>query len=497
MPDEINVLTKTLFTRSRLLDFGTLLGLLPNPDPVLRKKGLALSAYENILVDSRVEACMESRKSGVLSWEWKLEGGDSDKNRDLLIDHINSMDIYDVMNQIMDAVFFGYKPLEVIWDRIGGLLLPVEVRGLPPYWFGFDSENKLRFFSSASAITGELVPDRKVIIASRDASYANPYGRPVGALCFWPVTFKRGGLKFWITFAERFGMPHLVGKVPPGTPEERMQAVADQLDRMVQDAIAVIEDDQHIEPIDVGTRSASSNLYRDLARHMNDEIAVSVLGQTLTTEVREGSRAAAQVHMAVREDIAAKDRRMVAGAINQLIRWIWELNFSGSAPKWRWVEDDDPQTEWAERDDLLAKQIRFKPIYYQRRYGLQEDEYEVLTGIGNPGELAAVHSPEPGVGGGLAYAAADAHNPAPADPGQAAIDSMGDTYAGRVADAFGHALGPVLDAVRQASSYNDLLERLHEVHKRMDTSDFEELVRQALFAADLWGYFRSREEAGQ
>jgi len=497
MPDERKLLTKTLFTRARLWDFQTYLWLLPNPDPVLRKKGLAIQAYENILVDGRVEACMESRKSGVLSWEWELEGGGSDKNREILSDHLESLDIHGVLNQVMDAVFFGYKPLEVIWGRVGGWILPVEVRGLPPQWFAFDPENRLRFLSASSPMTGEEVPERKVLVAARDASYANPYGRPVAALCFWPVTFKRGGWRFWVSFVERFGMPHLLGKVPPGTHEDKMNALADKLEKMVQDAVAVIEDDQSIDTLDVGTRSASSDLYRDLSRHMNDEIAVAVLGQTLTTEVREGSRAAAQVHMAVREDIAAKDRRMVAGVMNRLIRWTWDLNFTGDPPVWRWVEEDDPKKEWAERDDLLAKQVRFTKVYFQRRYGLQDDEFQVMDTQGLPQAPEGFQRRSGGVSWAFRSGPVPAMAPPPTqDPGQAAIDGLADAYSVRAAEEFQKSLGPVLKAVTEASSYEDLMERLYELHQEMDTADFQELVRRALFAADLWGYLRARDEAG-
>jgi phage gp29-like protein len=265
-----------------------------------------------------------------------------------------------------------------------------------------------------------------------------------------------------------------------------MQVVAEQLDKMVQDAIAVIEDDQHIEPLDIGTRSASSDLYRDLIRHMNDEIAVAILGQTLTTEVREGSRAAAEVHMVVRDDIAAKDRHMVAGVMDRLIRWVWELNFQGPAPTWQWIEENDPQKVWAERDDLLSRQIRFSRVYYQRRYGLQDDEFDVPSLPSSPAPAKDSRA------GMFAQSYAGRTN-----PGQTSIDAMGDAYVDRAAEMFGQAMDPVLTAVQQATSYNDMIERLYDVHKNMDTADFQELVRRAMFAADLWGYYRAHEEAGE
>lgn len=474
------ILTKTLFTRARLWDFNVLTGLLPNPDPVLRKKGIALEAYETLLADARVAACVESRKSGVLTWDWTLEGA-TDRNRRLVETHLRQLDMHRIIAEILDAAFFGYKPLEVIWSRINGKVLPAEIRGLPPQWFGFDTENQLRFKSMGSPINGELVPDRKVLLARRDASYANPYGRPLASLCFWPVTFKKGGLKYWISFAERFGTPYLIGKVPPGTPEDRMDMLAERLEAMVRDAVAVLEDDQTLETLDTTTRAASSDLYRQLIETMNAEIAVAILGQTLTTEVREGSRAAAQVHEIVREDLAARDRRMVAGVMNQLLQWVWALNFAGPAPQWKWQEEADPQTEWAQRDDLLAKQVRFTRAYFQRRYGLQEDEFEPLEG----GASMAEPNPTKQV---------EFSDKNRQDAGQEAIDKMGDQFAGKAAKTLEPALGRVIDIVKNAKDYNEIMASLYDLHEEMDTTEFQELVRQALFTADLWGYYRARRE---
>lgn len=35
-------------------------------------------------------------------------------------------------------------------------------------------------------------------------------------MCFWPVAFKKGGMKFWLRFAEKFGSPWVIGKHPRG-----------------------------------------------------------------------------------------------------------------------------------------------------------------------------------------------------------------------------------------------------------------------------------------
>ena len=68
--------------------------------------------------------------------------------------------------------------------------------------------------------------------------------------CFWPVAFKKGGFKFWAVFTEKFGMPWLIGKVPRGTGDTDRAQLLDHLVKMVQDAVAVINDDESIAALE-------------------------------------------------------------------------------------------------------------------------------------------------------------------------------------------------------------------------------------------------------
>ena len=86
-----------------------------------------------------------------------------------------------------------------------GALLPDKVMAKPHEWFHFNSEGELRFRSRQAPLYGEELQPRKFLVPRQDASYANPYGFPDLSMCFWPTVFKRGGLKFWVKFGEKFG----------------------------------------------------------------------------------------------------------------------------------------------------------------------------------------------------------------------------------------------------------------------------------------------------
>ena len=130
-------------TRKRSLNFYSLSLYLPDPDIVLRKQGKDMKVYNELLCDSHVFACVQSRKSGVLSLEWDINRGlDKDKNAKLIEDLLKKLDIYRFINDILDATLFGFQPIEIIWGKVGNFVLPIELKSKPPEWFCFDDDNK-------------------------------------------------------------------------------------------------------------------------------------------------------------------------------------------------------------------------------------------------------------------------------------------------------------------------------------------------------------------
>ena len=79
-------------------------------------------------------------------------------------------------------------------------------------------------------------------------------------------------------------MPHFIGKHPRGAGKEETNPLADMLEDMVQDAIAVIPDDSSVE-IQEADKTSSAEIYDKLIDKMNAEISKAILGQTLTNEM--------------------------------------------------------------------------------------------------------------------------------------------------------------------------------------------------------------------
>ena len=466
-------ITEEIATRKRALNFYSLANILPDPDIVLKKQGKDIRIYKELLCDPHVFACTQSRKAGVLSLDWEINRGlDKDQNAEDVENLLKKLDIQKIMSDILDATQFGFQPLEIMWKRDkSGHIMPERVTAKPPEWFCFDDDNNLKFRTKENYY-GEIVPDKKFLLAQNNPSYNNPYGERTLSRVFWNVTFKKGGLKFWVVFTEKYGMPHLIGKHPRGSTKEETNSLADMLEDMVQDAIAVIPDDSSIE-IQEASKSSSAEIYEKLIDKMNTEISKAILGQTLTTEIGStGSYAASNTHMQVRQDIIDSDKKLVEGVINQLIQWIYEINFANAeVPIFELYEPEDVDLTLAQRDKILSDTgVKFTKEYFIKNYGLEEEDFDIREDIitASPNFKEFKEEEEKLV------------------PGQAQIENLFKFITeGDLNKQAQSMLSPLIKLFESCENYEEAFELLTD--KNLHSKQFEQTIQKALFLCELQG----------
>lgn len=389
-------LSEHIATRDRSPDFFALGMYLPNPDPILKKQGRDISIYSDLRSDAHVGGCIRRRKAAVLGLEWRVERDKASARMTRLCEEVlGRLDMRRLLHELLEATLYGWQPLEVLWSAPGaGPTVPLQVLAKPVHWFQFDGDGALRFKSREQPLYGEPVPARKFLLPAQEASYANPYGFADLSMCFWPTVFKRGGLKFWVTFTEKFGTPWVVAKTPRGTPGPEQDRLLDQLEAMVQDAVAVIPDDASVDIKGAADKGSSADLYERLLMFCRSEIAIALLGQNQSTE-SNSNKASATAGLEVAKDIRDGDARLCEAAINELLRWVVQANEGDGAPapKFELFEQMEVDEVQAKRDKLLSDAgLRFTPAYWQRVYDLEDGDIappEVPpTGAALPGSSA-------------------------------------------------------------------------------------------------------------
>ncbi|MRR33164.1 DUF935 family protein [bacterium] len=474
-------LTEEIAVRSRSIDFYQIGNYyLPNPDPVLKAQGKDITVYNDLLVDDRVAGGMINRTAASKGMVWEIDRRKAATRTHKAIQEVfEKLEMNRIIEQILKARAFGYAPIEVIWGVRDGITMPVDLKLKPQRWFIFDQDNRLAFWSKDNILAGELLPPRKFLCPVNEADYANPYGLGLLSRCFWPVTFKRGGWKFWIKFAEKYGAVWPVGKLPrSATPEQRTELLG-TLEQMIQDGVAVIPDDGSAEFLEAGDKSATSTLFKDIITAANSAISTVWLGHAGAGESTPGKLGNETAAVDVRDDLRADDANLITQTLQQVIDWTCEVNWPGSdSPRIELKEKEQIDTTQAERDDKLTTAmeksgLKLSRVYYQKTYGLDEEDIEEKA-------LAPEPEPTPPMVPGPQFAEAGS--------GQEAIDAFISSFSAEGLQAeMKTVLLPLMTDLRNSGDYAEAMERLVEAYPKMDTSALKDMLTRMIFVSEIAG----------
>jgi len=470
--DLTEVLTDDIAVRQAQSTYIGFFNQLPDPDPVLKKLGKSIEVYRDLTTDGHLFANIQQRKAEITSLLWELKQNDADdKSFEFIQKIFNRFDIDELIEQMLNAPLYGYSVLEVIWKNESGSIIPERIEEKPQEWFTFNNQNQLMLKTKAQP-NGFVVPDYKFILVRKSATYDNPYGEKALSRCFWPVAFKRGGLRFWVTFTEKFGSPYIFGKLPRGAGKEQTTELLNILEKMVSDAIAVIPDDGAIE-IKQASQSGSVDAYKTFLEFLNTEISKAILTQTLTTELQnKGSFAASETHSSMLNNVADSDAKLVQKAFNLLIKWIYTLNFGteDNLPTFLLYEPEDVDKVLAERDDILTRQgLQFTAEYYKKSYNLTDDDFilsQKFPSDGGEGVVDKTLNPE------FSEPKPDTEVNIPNSVLQMHIEQT---------------LKPVFDLINAGSDFSEVILKLGDIYPNMKTDQLENLLTKVLFYSELQG----------
>ena len=459
------------------------LNALPDPDPVLRKRGDDAAILRELSADDQVTTAMLSRKNRVLncphfSFRAGAPEGETptpeaeELHRRFLLD-LERTNLRTVISGMLDAPFYGFTPLELVWRRGDDRWHLVDIVARPYHWFGFDSRNNPVFVGEYGVFCADprSLPPGKFVFVQHHATYDNPYGLRLLSRCLWPVSLKRGGLSFYARFVERHGMPWVVGEAPAKATALEKQDMARGLSRMVQDAVSVVPHGANVKLESAGqTQGALHEAY--LARQ-DRAISKVLMGQTLTVETDgKNSLAATQGHKEVADDLADADKAMVADTWNE-IAWLYAQVNAGPgvlAPLAAYEEPEDLNTRAALDEKLTKIGVVFTAEHFTENYGLKKTEFTV-----------AAPAPTPGPGANFA---APAESAILAEKAQANLDAAIKTMLPDALKASREFVTEVENAVTSATSFDDLQDALVELlAPSMAPDALESFLARALTAA--------------
>lgn len=495
--------TAGLFDDTATSQLVTMLTKMPDLDEVLRQAGVGRDKLRTLLYDDEIAQACETRLDALLTTPFRIEGDKADFITDELLKSV----LRDALGGAWQARMFGYSVLEAVYYQRDDGKIGLKYLGEKPFeWFEPRTDGSLvyRADNGSCGSTGITVDQQfKFFLTRCRPTYRQPYGEALLSRLYWPWYFRTNGWKFWAKFLERFGTPLMVGK--SSDPKKMVQALL----MAHSQAVMGVDKDDSVEAVGIPAGN-SGQAFEAFEAAAIRRIQKVVLGQTLTsgTDNGSGNRALGQVHNTVREDKRNSDIQLVIPTMQRVVDALCQLNGFGKHEV-VFADETGLEADRATRDkDLHAVGVRFTTEYFKDAYDLRVEDFSLSSeapALGSPAD------PKGGASGKRAGGKPDAAKPATnLKAGAATAESLPHFFtrhgAGTrftqqqqviedeadeaIVDA-GLPLDPALvrTAVLAAADPEDLADRLFALMSTdVSTEQFQRVLDQALYAADVLGY---------
>lgn len=454
-------------------------------DSVLLARGAGnYQIYREVLRDTQVAATFGQRRTAVVARSWEVEPGGKraiDKAAaEFLKGQLQRVRWDAVTNGMLYGVFYGYAVAEMMWGRDGRYITIDAIKVRDRRRFAFDGEMNLRLLTMSHPSPGEPLPERKFWNFCTGADHDDePYGLGLAHWLYWPVFFKRNGIKFWLIFLEKFGQPTAKGTYPGGATATEKTRLLDALQAISTDAGVIIPEGMAIDLIEAA-RSGTAD-YTELYDRMDAAISKVVLGHTGSSDATAGRLGGEENARDVRQDLVKSDADLVCESFsNGPAKWLTEWNFPGAEPPrvYRQIDEGEDLVKRSEVDKNLHE-MGYEPV----SVGQINETYG-----GQWRKKTAAVAPQ---SGGADKAAVDFAE-APAAVAAAVAEQLAlETGAEQLASQWEELLGPrVKELVAFAEESGDLVtfgERLVEILKGPPSAKVVESLERAGFTAQLMG----------
>ena len=478
-------------TPKRLKQYASIFHYLPNPDLILRKKNLTNQVYEELLTDSHVRSCLRKRFSGVKKKLWEIDRGKSKSKESKLVERIfnNSLSIRKTIDSALKFSFFGYQPIELIWNEkiIDSVkyIIPTALKPRSPKYFQFDFDGNVWFQNTINS-DRELVNPMNIIIPSQESTDENPYGFADASTIFWWVFIKRNTLQSWLRFVEKYGIDKLIGKVPRGTDDEIIDNLTNKLSEMVDDAVATIYDDESVDVLENKNKTSSSAIFSDLLRFCNNEIGKALNGQNITSEQGQtGIYSYAKVGKETEDDIITDDTLTIQDMFDEIIKRIVDVNFGkkDQYPKFILYDPEDVDMNLATRDKTLIEtgNISFTLDYFIEKYGFEEKHIIV-----SPPQSKTIQPVSEFAENQTIKEKKQDNTPEELKLIEELADSLSDD---KLQLLLNETLKPVIDLINNSKDYETVQKKLASIYPFIPTKKIEKMLENLIFISGLIGRF--------
>lgn len=266
------------------------------------KRAKLYDLYDDILLDPVLGNAIEKRIMAITNAELVFKGKNEESVPEL--DNLIDSPAFEyLLKEIMTSIFYGKSVIELDFSN------------------GFEAYSIPRqHINTANGVITVNPGDTSGIPYTND-DFLLDVGRNdnLGLLLrAAPLAiYKRGGFGDWSQFVELFGMPRRIGKYSSHDEESR-KLLEQALEAAGSASWMVVPKETDVETHETSASQGSSSIYNEFRQACNEEMLITILGQTMTTQ-NGSSRSQSETHKEVEEAINRADRRFVQRVLNTLL----------------------------------------------------------------------------------------------------------------------------------------------------------------------------------
>ena len=257
---------------------------------------------DDIMIDGVLSDAVQKRIDAVTNSELTFQNAAGEEVEEIA-DLMDTTAWEDLLTEILKKKIYGRSGIEMTFND------GFNVEPIPAKHINLKNRTILRQDTDEIGIPYE--GDSQLLILGKDRDFglllkAAPY-----------AIYKRGGFGDWSQWIELFGMPQRIGKYNTYDPESR-KLLEEAFDKAGSAPYVVIPKEADVETKEGGTGSGSS--YNEFRQANNEEMLITILGQTMTTvQGEKGARSLGEVHKEVEEGKNKSDLRYVQRVLNQKV----------------------------------------------------------------------------------------------------------------------------------------------------------------------------------
>lgn len=295
---------------------------------------ILLDLLEDVMLDGHLTSVVQKRRDAVKNNAliFNRNGKEDEEINKVL----SSPDILNLIEDLMDTIFFGYTVIQVnnIYLDENEDVYKIDYDLIPRKHVhpedGFECISKQQSGITKDFLFKEPPLSKYMIWAGK----AKDYGLLTKAAQY--VIYKRGGFGDWAEYAELFGRPFREARY-----KNYDEATRIELEKMMQlyggAGYAILPDGAEFKLHQATTAASSNVLYKTLITACNEEMSKLIVGQTMTTD-NGSSRSQGEVHQDEEDEIKAADKLFITMVLNSKFKSILALfgfNVAGGNIKYK------------------------------------------------------------------------------------------------------------------------------------------------------------------